>query len=212
MTARALALTALLVGCGGQDATVTFKDEPVEPVQQPPVDDDGDEGGAPDWNDCATGYLGTFYNLPHDHPDVEPDVWEEPDFDPDLHPWWEPTDQVYEEFSASLERGSNWWPVDDGLEDDPQYWSARFNAWIRVHDDQPVELSLGASSDVWVIVDGRVVARHHTEDELEVGIQSLELGAGQYPIEVRFAHRFGDSALRLRFVSDNAVVCFAEYD
>ncbi|HCH62580.1 MAG: hypothetical protein CL927_18580 [Deltaproteobacteria bacterium] len=213
MTVERVALLCLAIGaCGGQDATVTFKEEPVEPVEQPPAEDDGDEGLAPDWNNCPTGYLATYYNLPVDHPDVEPMVFEEPDFDPSLHDWWDAQYQAYEEFDASLEKGSNWWPVDDGLTDDPRYFSAVFNAWIRVNDDEPVELSLGASTDVWVLVDGTVVANHHTDEEFEVAIQSLDLGTGQYPLEVRFAHRFGDSALRLRFVSDNAVVCFAEYD
>jgi hypothetical protein len=212
MIPRCVILALGVVACGGQDATVTFKEDPVEPVEQPPPDDDGDEGNAPDWNDCPTGYLGTYYNLPLDHEDVDPGSWEEPDFDPSVLDWWDPSFQAYEEFEASLEKGTNWWPVDEGFAGDPNYFSARFNAWIRVNDDAPVELSLGASTDAWVLVDGDVVARHHTEDEFEVMIQTLDLGAGQYPLEVRFAHRFGDSGLRLRFVSDNAVVCFAEYD
>jgi hypothetical protein len=212
MMARAGVVLLALVGCGGQDATVTFKEDPVQPVQQPPPDEDGDQGGAPDWNNCPTGYLATYYNLPADHPDVEPDFFEEPDYDPSLQDWWDPGYMAFEEFEASLEKGTNWWPVDEGYADDPRYFSARFHAWIRVNDDAPVELSLGASTDAWVLVDGDVVATHHTEDAFEVGILPLELGAGQYPLEVRFAHRFGDSALRLRFVSENAVVCFAEYD
>ena len=212
---RRVGLTVLWLGmqaCGGQDATVTFQEDPVEPVQQPPPEAGNDEGTAPDWNNCPTGYLGTYYNLPLDHPDMEPEFFEEPDFDPSLHDWWDEQYQAYEEFEGSLEKGTNWWPVDDGLTDDPRYFSAVFNAWIRVNDDQPVRLSLGASSDVWVLVDGRVVATHHTDEDFEVEVQSLDLGAGQYPLEVRFAHRYGDSALRLRFVSENAVVCFAEYD
>jgi len=211
VNARPLALL-LFIGCGGQDATVTFKDDPVPPVEKPPEDDDGDEGTAPDWNDCPTGYLATYYNLPADHEDMAPEVWEEPDFDPDLQDWWDPGYQAFEQFDASLEMGTNWWPVDEGITGDPDYWSARFNAWIRVNDDEPVELSIGASTDVWVLVDDEVVARDHSDGELEVELQYLDLGAGQYPLEVRFAHRMGDSGLRLRFSSDNAVVCFAEYD
>jgi hypothetical protein len=207
-------MTALWLGiqaCGGQDTTVTLQEDPVEPVQQPPPVEGDDEGTAPDWNNCPTGYLATYYNLPVDHPDVEPSFFEEPDYDPSLHDWWDEQYQAYEEFEGSLEKGTNWWPVDDGLTDDPRYFSAVFNAWIRVNDDQPVRLALGASSDVWVLVDGRVVATHHTDEDFEVVVQSMDLGSGQYPLEIRFAHRYGDSALRLRFVSENAVVCFAEY-
>jgi hypothetical protein len=212
MTSARPLLVVLLLGCGGQDATVTFKEEPVPPVEKPPEDDNGDEGTAPDWNNCPTGYLSTYYNLPADHEDVDPAFWEEPDFDPSLQDWWDPSYQAFEQFDASLEMGTNWWPVDDGLAGDPDFWSARFNAWIRVNDDEPVELSLGASTDVWVLVDGDVVARDHSDGDLEVRLQNLDLGAGQYPLEIRFAHRLGDSGLRLRFSSDNAVVCFAEYD
>ncbi len=204
-------LLPLWVGCG-QDATVSLKEEPVAPVQQPPTEEEGEAGAPPDWNDCATGYLATFYNLPSTHPDVEPEFWEEPDYDPNFVDWWDATYHAFEEFQPSLEMGDNWWPVDQGLDGDPAYWSGRFNAWIRVQGDGPVQLSMGASTDVWVLADGDVVARQSSPDGLNVEVLDIDLESGQYPLEIRFAHRFGPSALRLRFVSDNVAVCFAEYD
>lgn len=199
------------VACGGQDATVRAVDEPVQPVQQPPDDDGGDEGQAPDWNACPTGFLGTYYNLPVDHPDVEPAVFEAPDFDPDLVDWWDGGYQAFEQFDPSLEMGPNWWPVDDGFEGDPAYWAGRWNAWIRVNEELPVELVLGASTDVWVLIDGEVVARQHSDGVVEPETVVLDLPTGQFPLEVRLAHRTGDSGLRFRFASEHVAVCFAEY-
>lgn len=207
---RMAGLVGLLL-CGCNEFTVRQTED--LPPAQPPGEGDGDDfGDAPDWNDCPTGYVGRFFNLPFDHPDMEPD----PDADtiiddPDLLDWWSDDRLSFERFEPSLEYGSGWWPVDEGLADDPAYFSARWTAWIRVNEALPVELVLGAVSDVFVFVDGDLVASVVGSDELDAPIVELDLPTGQFPLEFRYAHRMGESGLRARFVSEHVAVCYPDF-
>ncbi len=198
------------VGCA-QDYRVEQKDEPPVPVQQPDPDDGDDHGGAPDWASCTAGYLGHYHNWDNDHPDIIGEEWEEPPFDADLLDWWTPATQVSEQFDPSLDMGTNWWPVDEQLEDDPAYFSARWAAWVRVSENTPVDFTIGASTDLWLLVDGEVVHRINTPGSLETEAGQLSLAPGQYQIELRFAHRGGESGLKFRFLSDHIQLCYPEY-
>ncbi len=200
----------LLLGCA-QDYRVEEKDEAVVPVQEPRPGEGDDHGGAPDWASCGSGYLGHYYNWSVDHPAVEPEEWEDPPFDADLLDWWTPQTQVSEQYDPSLDMGSNWWPVDEDLAKDPLYFSARWAAWIRVAESAPVEFTIGASTDLWLLVDGEVEHTFHTQGELDSEVGSMQLAPGQYQIELRFAHRGGDSGLRFRFLSDHVQLCYPEY-
>lgn len=204
------ALVWLAGGCN--EFTVTEQEE--LPAADPPGGTtDDDFGDSPDWDDCASGYIGNYYNLPADHPDLEPDPEGEAVIeDPTLLDWWDEERLAFERYDPSLDLGAGWWPVDDGLADDPAYFSARWTAWVRVNEATPVELVLGGSSDVFVLVNDELVASQIGRDELETEVVELDLPTGQFPFEVRFAHRTGDSALQVRVASPHAKVCYPEFD
>ncbi len=205
-----LPLLVLLAACS--EFTVTEQDD-LPPADPPGATPDDDFGDAPDWNDCPHGYVGNYYNLPADHPDVEPDL-DEPVVidDPTLLDWWDDDHWAFERFDASLEQGSHWYPVDEGLAGDPDYFSARFTAWIRVNASAPVELLLGASTDAFVFVNDALVAAVTGSAELEPEVVTLDLQTGQFPLEVRYAHRAGTAGLRMRFTSEHVAVCYPEFD
>ena len=124
-----LLLTHVLLGCNEYVVT----EQPDPPVAEPPGSSDpGDAGDAPDWTQCQEGYLGHYYNLTVDHPDVEPEGEILPVEDPDVFDWWDENRLVFERYDASLDQGASWWPVDDGLAEDPAYYAARWTAWVRV--------------------------------------------------------------------------------
>jgi len=211
MVARHALAVSGLMAAACSEFTVTEQDDP--PLAEPPGEvEDDDFGTAPDWNDCPHGFVGSYYNLPNDHPDLEPD----PDADvliddPDLLDWWDDGWLAFQRFDASLDQGSGWWPVDEGLADDPAYFSARWTAWMRVNEALPIELVLGASTDAFVFVNGEVVASRVAAESAEVRIETIDLPTGQFPLEVRFAHRGGDSGLRMRFASEHVAVCYPEF-
>ena len=188
------------------------KGEDRSPVAPPGAEDPDDFGAAPDWNDCPTGYLGRYYNLPADHPDLEPgDGAESALIDPNLVDWWDEERLSFERFDPSLDQGGGWWPVDEGLAADPDYFSARWTAWIRVNEAQPVELLVGATTDIFVFVDDELLFAETGREDFEPHVVALDLPTGQLPLEFRFAQRMGDSALRARFLSEHVAVCYPDF-
>lgn len=211
MSARLRLAAALAVAGCAQDYRVREKDEEAVPVEQPDPDSGDDHGDAPDWANCPGGYLAVLYNLPSDHPDVTPELWEEPPFDTAALDWWDPARQVTERFEPSLDLGDNWWPVDEGLDDDPAYFTAVFSAWIRVVQGGPATFSFGASTDLWMMLDGRTVARRHGDGEWAPAQEVIDLQPGQYELELRFAHRFGTSGLQFRLIDGDVQLCYPDF-
>ncbi len=188
----------------------TVRDSPEVPVADPPGAADDGYGAPPDWADCTVGYAGTYYNLTASHPDIEPGEDERPADTYEALDWWDDDYFAFSRFDASLDQGSNWWPVDEGLIDDPAYFSARWVAWMRVWEDGEVRLTAGSSDDLWVsLSDGIVLALPGVQD-FEPETYTIELAAGQYPMEVRYAHRSGASGLRLR-VLDGVSICYPDF-
>jgi hypothetical protein len=71
---------------------------------------------------------------------------------------------------------------------------------------------LGGSTDVFVFVNDTLVASQTHRDHLEPEVVEVDLPTGQFPLEVRSAHRFGDSGLQIRFASEHVAVCYPEFD
>lgn len=198
-------LTALL-GCQDYD----LSDPPLPSVATPPGTTGTNTGEPPDWNNCFEGFLGEYSNLAVTHPDVEPATRDGLFPDPTALDWWD--EPVYQEFSSSLDFGSNWWPVDEGLAGDPAYFSVRWSAWLRAWDDTTMTFTLGSADDVWIILDNDVIFADSGIKDFEPTTYSLDLDAGQYPIEIRFAHRSGESGFRFRKLTGDVSLCYAEYD
>jgi len=185
------------------------------PVATPPAPPDNRDGDPPDWNDCFQGFLGEYTNLPANHPFVEPDpLLEEGPLDFTTLDWWD--QPSFQQFSPSLDFGSNWWPVDEGLAGDPAYFAVRWNAWIRAWDDTTLEFSLGSADDVWILINDELVFSDTGIKNFDPQTYTIDLEAGQYPMEIRFAHRSGESGFRFRVLSprgqDGTSICYAEYD
>ncbi|MEC7947844.1 MAG: hypothetical protein VX265_09775, partial [Myxococcota bacterium] len=70
----------------------------------------------------------------------------------------------------------------------------------------------GATSDAFVLVDGRLVASVQASDTFDPVEIPVQLTAGQFPLEVRFAHRMGTAGLRARFASEDAIVCYPDFE
>ena len=197
-----------VLACSEQ--TVHMLDE--VPVADPPGEEADDYGSPPDWADCTEGYAGRYYNLSVNHADIEPadDVREEDTHD-DLD-WWDEQRLSFARFDPSLDQGSNWWPVDDGLSADPAYFSVNWIAWIRVWEDGTASFTAGGSDDLWIDINGETVIAMPGVKDFEPETFSMELDSGQYPLEVRFAHRSGESGMRFRPLnSDTVTICYPDF-
>jgi len=198
-------LLPLFLGC--QEYALREPD-PVPPAQ-PPAPTDGGYGDPPNWQDCLTGYLGTYTNLPIEHADIEPPPDETATDDPTTLDWWD--EKAFQRFDPTLDFGSNWWPVDEGLAADPAYFSVNWIAWLRAWDRTDIEISLGSGGDSWVLLDGEVVAARPGVQPFDPEVVVIPIESGQYPLEVLYAHRGGESGFRLRVLSGDVTICYPEF-
>jgi hypothetical protein len=202
---RALALLALLSGC----TEYAIHKPPVVPPAKPPGADPTEFGDPPDWQDCYEGWLGSYSNLAIDHPDVEPGPNADAPDDPYPLDWWD--DVAFETYDPDLDFGANWWPVDEGLEADPSYFSGRWLAWVRAWSDTEVTFVLGSSDDSWVLLDEEQLAALPGTHPYEPQEFRVTLESGQYPLEVRYAHRASDSGFQFRVISGDVSICYPEF-
>lgn len=202
---------AALGSSGGCTPEFSVQSGPKVAPADPPGDDPDDLGEPPDWQNCPQGWRGIYSNLVIDDPEVLPKPNDEPvGTDPTKLDWWDRT--VFEKFDPTLDFGSNWWPVDEALEEDPAYFAVYWHAWIRAWSGTTVDFLLGSSDDAWIYIDGEPVAENPGIHELERATYATDLSAGVYPIEVYFAHRASVSAgLSLRIVGGDVSVCYPDF-
>jgi hypothetical protein len=200
-------LASLLVTACGQEASLGSG--PNVEVAPPPGEED-DEGDPPAWDSCFQGYRGIYSNLKVSHEHVDPRPMEPPaPTDPAQLDWWD--EPSYEDFDPTLDFGQNWWPVDEGLEGDPAYFAVRWEAWIRAYSNTTLEFTLGSADDSWVIVNGTPIASKPGIQEYERETFSVSLDAGQYPLEILYAHRQDGSGFSFRVLSGDVKICYPEY-
>jgi hypothetical protein len=197
---------ALLLACS--DYAVTTPDPPA-PADPQGLDPEVDVGSPPDWSSCTAGWHGVYHNLDLGDPGVEPER-DTPRDDPRELSWWE--DVAFREFEPSLDLGTGWWPVDEGIGADPLYFAARFTAWVRGYSDTRMEVLLGSEDDAWLLVNGEVVVARPGLREFEPEVVEVPIEAGQFPVELRYAHRAGpSSALRFRVLSGDVQLCYPDF-
>lgn len=197
-----------LLACSEQ----TLRDVDQTEIAQPPGDDEDDLGGPPNWTDCAGGYQADYFNMTDAHVDFDPpDSARDPDTYDGLD-WWDNQYGAFTRYEPSLDQGSNWWPVDEGFNDDPAYFTAHMTAWIRVWQDATVRFVAGAADDMWVSINHETVIALPGIKDFESATYEVSLVSGQYPLEIRFAHRQGDSAIRFRAVDTDVVtICYPDF-
>jgi hypothetical protein len=204
-----VAVPMVLVACGRD---INFVPDEKPPVAQPPGKDDDPEGEPPDWQNCLQGWRGKYSNLPAGHRYVTPRRVDEPmPTDPLVLDLWDSPE--FEQFDASLDFGQNWWPVDEGLEEDPKYFAVYWQAWIRAWSGTTFSFLLGSSDDSWVYVNGAPIAGLPGIQEFERTRFDVYLEAGQYPIEVYYAHRASElSAMSFRVLGGDVSLCYPAWD
>jgi hypothetical protein len=181
---------------------------PVPPAEPPP--DEDEFGDPPDWNDCLSGWHGQYVNFSVEDTLVNPPRSEEPEADPYRLDWWD--DVAFEQFDPSLDFGENWWPVDEGLDADPQFFGVHWRAWIRTTSGVDVTLTLGSKDDSWVALNETVIASDPGIHPFLPTTYSAYIESGQYPIEVFYAHRKGaSSGFQFRFLTGDLQLCYADY-
>lgn len=204
-----LAPLLLLVACSEYKVE---RPDPPPPADPPGIDPDADFGKPPDWADCAAGYYAQYYNLTADDPIVEPPDDEVAPADPTALDWWDPSRLAYRDFDGTLDIGANWWPVDEGYDQDPAYFTVRWTAWMRVWSGGTMTFTLGSASDGWVLLDGDVIGAQPGVHPFEPETIAVDVRAGQYPFDVRAAHRGGsDSAFRFRVLTGDVTICYPDF-
>ena len=206
---RYLALSSVVLSVACSDFGI--RDAPPVPPAQPPGKDEDDVGGPPDWQSCFEGYHGEYSNLTADHPDIRRRSRDDASTNPDDLDWWD--DASFQRFDPNLDMGSNWWPVDEGLEDDPAYFAVRWRAWVRAWSNTTMTVTLGSSDDAWVYIEGQPAIENPGLQEFNPQQYSVELSGGQYPIEVLFAHRDIEhvSSFRFRVLSGDVSICYPDF-
>ncbi|MFK7929213.1 MAG: PA14 domain-containing protein [Myxococcota bacterium] len=169
-----------------------------------------------DWQGCYGGLRGMYYNLTPAHPDVEVLLADERDPDapapgPDSVDWFDGK-TAFQRYDASTDFGPNWWPVNGGFQDDPQYFAARWVGWLRVTRRGDHDIVVGGSSDVWVKLDDDVVVNISDAEDFETSVRTVNLNTGVYKLDVYYAHRLGETnGFRFRVASEDVIQCYPLY-
>lgn len=208
-----LCLVMVLAGCNETGLTRGQLPDPAEPPER-----ELDLWGTPpsDWNNCFTGLRGIYYNLTPDHPHVEARLADQdlPEDVPllDTLDWWD-GDVAFQRYDATQDFGPNWWPVDGGFAGDPQYFAARWVGWLRItRRDQQHDFVVGGSSDLFVKLDDDMLIEMTDVEDFETEVQTHGLATGVYRLDVRYAHRLGETnGFRFRVASEEALICYPEY-
>lgn len=191
-------LPALVVLAACSEFAVHVEPEP-PPAEPPDRDPDAAFGEPPDWTSCEAKWFGQYFNLAAP-PESIPEGADEAAL-------WEA--RAFSRVDASLDHGANWWPVDEGLADDPDFYAARWTAWLRITGGGTMQVVLGAQTVAWLLVDGEEVLRVEGEDELDAEVFDVPVETGQFPIELRFAQLVaGESGLRFRVSSVDGQLCY----
>ena len=208
MTGRVAWLTLALTACGRD---IYLQDQEKVPPAEPPGEEQNTNGEPPDWNNCTQGWRGEYYNLAITDTWVDPRPQDDPaPTKPEGFPYWD--GQHWENYDFTLDFGQNWWPVDDGLEDDPKYFAVHWDAWLRAWEGTNFSFLLGSQDDAWVYVNGDPIASQPGIKDFVRTSYEVYLDAGQYPIEIWFIHRGSDtSGFSFRPVDGNVSLCYPDF-
>lgn len=167
--------------------------------------------------DYVGRFVGDFYNLPCDHPDVEGPVtgvvtgtnpW---DFD-----WFDDTWYAFsiERDSLLIDYSQDYFPVDEGLCGDPFHFAVHWRTTIVVDTPGTYRVEMGSDDDSWLFVDGERIVDLGGVHALRRTAAEVELTAGPHDLEIWFAERHVvQSGLEFEFVGtpEGAFIDFREH-
>ncbi len=160
------------------------------------------------------GYLGTYYNLPESHPDVENPLRGNPQANQGLVRETLPLELTekgrdrYEQFDwyderyRSLRRvdeaidfgGRNFLPLDEGKAGDPYHFAVHWRGTLTAPADDTYSLETTSDDESWVFVDERLVVDNgglHGTNTVSV---ETDLTAGDHRVDVFYAERHTSGA------------------
>lgn len=172
------------------------------------------------------GLLGTYYNLPSTHPDMERWVT---GFDPGYvantltgsmptltaygasrvlqWDWWDPSYEVFSRIDSDADLQTNfassWFPVNTGLPGDPQDFAVHWDGSFYVDADKAYTYTMGSDDDSWLFIDGQLVLDLGGVHGMTYTNYTVDLAEGWHDIDIFFAERHVvQSGFQLNFFSD----------
>lgn len=201
-------ILALWLGCS--EYQVRQEDPP--DVATPPPDVLDAQGEVPDWQNCQSGWFAQYFNLKSDHADIGVNA-PAPLGD---NTWWSVNDLAFQRYDASLDLGPNWWPVDDGLAQDPQYFAVHWTAWLRAEGNTTMSIVFGAQDDARLVIDpgqnDEIPLSVFEPLTFEVDTYDIPIQSGVHPLDLRYAQRVGaDNGFRFRISGGDVKLCYPAF-
>jgi fibro-slime domain-containing protein len=135
-------------------------------------------------------YLGYYYNLPSDHPEVEGNITGVVTGDsPFNHDWYDAQYFSFSRLDGSLTFGSNFFPVNEGQPGDPYYFAVHWITNMTVYEAGNYTFTVGSDDDSWVYVNNQMVSDLGGVHAYDLTTKTIYLDQGTYLLNIYFAER-----------------------